>query len=213
MPLVGDVRAVVPQLTRALGEGRQAGPDLEKFIKDGKAELDQLAQDVLENSDGSGDVPCHTMRFIVECTKALPADGIMARDGGATVIFGWTYNQYKPNDVIWNQNYRRNLPLVYIVGVDFQWRLEVGLYKRTFGLGTAETGTHWSETVRFDKIAEGLGAHGEFVRLAEDIGPAIARGYARGGVTMIHVPIDPKANSEEMPKCEKFRTWYAEGMQ
>ena len=34
-----------------------------------------------------------------------------------------------------------------------------------------------------------------------------------GGCTVIHVPIDPKANSEEMPKYEKFRTWYAAGTQ
>jgi acetolactate synthase-1/2/3 large subunit len=27
------------------------------------------------------------------------------RDGGATVIFGWTYSQAKPRDVIWNQNF------------------------------------------------------------------------------------------------------------
>ena len=76
---------------------------------------------------------------------------------------------------------RRNLPLVCVVAVDFQWGLEVGVYKRTFGQGTAETGTHWSDKVRFDKIAEGLGAHGEFVTTADEIGPAIARAYARGG--------------------------------
>ena len=29
----------------------------------------------------------------------------MIRDGGATVIFQWTYSQCKPHDVIWNQNY------------------------------------------------------------------------------------------------------------
>ena len=27
------------------------------------------------------------------------------------------------------------------------------------------------------------------------------------------VCIDPKANSEEMPKYDRFRTWYAEGTQ
>lgn len=260
VPLVGDVRAVVPQLTRALGEGRAAGADLAKFMKDGQAELDELAAETLTKSDGTGNVGVHTSRFIVEATKAFPKDGIMIRDGGASVIFGWTYNQCKPNDVIWNQNYghigtglpyatgamladiaetgvtrpgmlvtsdssflfhiaelevavRRNLPLVCVVAVDFQWGLEVGVYKRTFGQGTAETGTHWSDKVRFDKIAEGLGAHGEFVKTAEEIGPAIARAYARGGPSVIHVPIDPKANSEEMPKYDKFRTWYAEGTQ
>jgi thiamine pyrophosphate-dependent acetolactate synthase large subunit-like protein len=264
VPLVGDVRAVVPQLCRALGKGREAGPDLAKFMKDGQAELDQLAVETLSKSDGTGDVPIHTSRFIVEATKAFPKDGIMIRDGGASVIFGWTYNQCKPNDVIWNQNYghigtglpyatgamladqaetgksrpgmlvtsdssflfhiaelevavRRNLPLVCVVAVDFQWGLEVGVYKRTFGLGTAETGTHWSNKVRFDKIAEGLGATGDYVTRADEIGPAIERAYARiaegGGPTVIHVPIDPKANSEEMPKYDKFRTWYAEGTQ
>ena len=260
VPLVGDVRAVVPQLTRALGEGRPAGEDLAKFMRDGQAELDQLAVETLSKSDGTGNVPIHTSRFIVETTKAFPKDGIMIRDGGASVVFGWTYNQCKPNDVIWNQNYghigtglpyatgamladqaetgkvrpgmlvtsdssflfhiaelevavRRNLPLVCVVAVDFQWGLEVGVYKRTFGHGTSETGTHWSDKVRFDKIAEGLGAHGEFCPTADDIGPAIARAYARGGPTVIHVPIDPKANSEEMPKYDRFRTWYAEGTQ
>jgi thiamine pyrophosphate-dependent acetolactate synthase large subunit-like protein len=260
VPLVGDIRAVVPQLSRALGTGRAAAPGLEKFMKDGAAELEQLAAESLTKTDGSGDVPMHTSRFVVEATKAFPKDGILIRDGGATVIFQWTYSQCKPHDVIWNQNYghigtglpyatgamladqaatgkqrpgmlltsdssflfhigelevavRKNLPLVCVVGVDFQWGLEVGVYKRTFGQGTPETGTHWSDKVRFDKIAEGFGAAGEFCRTAAEIGPAIKRAYERGGCTVIHVPIDPKANSEEMPKYERFRTWYAEGTQ
>ncbi len=260
VPLVGDIRAVVPQLSRALGEALPPAQGLAKFMKGGAAELEALAKETLEKSDGTGNTPIHTSRFIVEATRAFPEGGIMIRDGGATVIFGWTYNQCKPNDVIWNQNYghigtglpyatgamladiaatgktrpgmlvtsdssflfhigelevavRKNLPLVCVVAVDFQWGLEVGVYKRTFGQGTAETGTHWSDKVRFDKIAEGLGAYGEFVRTADEIGPAIARAYAHGGPAVIHVPIDPKANSEEMPKYEKFRTWYAEGTQ
>ena len=264
VPLVGDLRAVVPQLCRALGDGRAEAPGLRRFMKDGAEELEELAEETLTKSDGTGNVPIHTSRFIVEATKAFPPEGIMIRDGGASVIFGWTYNQCKPHDVIWNQNYghigtglpyatgamladqaetgkvrpgmlvtsdssflfhigelevavRKNLPLVCVVAVDFQWGLEVGVYKRTFGQGTAETGTHWSDKVRFDKIAEGFGAAGEFVKTADEIGPAIARAYAHiakgGGPTVIHVPIDPKANSEEMPKYERFRTWYAEGTQ
>lgn len=260
IPLVGDLRAVVPQLTRALGDWTGDSADLEKFMRDAQAELEELAAETLTKSDGTGDVPIHTSRFIVEATKAFPEDGIMIRDGGATVVFGWTYNQCKPNDVIWNQNYghigtglpyatgamladraatgrdrpgmlvtsdssflfhiaelevavRTGLTLVCVVGVDHQWGLEVGVYKRTFGHGTAETGVHWGKGVRMDKVAEGFGAHGEYVTTADEIGPAIARAYARGGTTVIHVPIDPKANSEEMPKYDKFRTWYAEGAQ
>jgi thiamine pyrophosphate-dependent acetolactate synthase large subunit-like protein len=198
----------------------------------------------------------HTARFVVEATKAFPEDGIMVRDGGATVIFQWTYSQAKPHDVVWNQNFghigtglpyavgasvadgrkkpvmlltsdssfmfaiaeletaaRLNLPLVCVVGVDNQWGLEVGVYKRTFGQGSLETGVHWSKDVRFDKIAEGFGCRGEYIDKPEDLGPAIERAYASGKVTVIHVPIDPKVNSEEMPSYDEFRTWYAEGTQ
>jgi len=261
VPLVGDLRGVVPQLVRALGDTPRApAPDLERYIRQEAEQLAALAEESRTKSDGSGDVPIHTSRFVVEATEAFPQDGILIRDGGATVIFQWTYSQCKPRDVIWNQNFghigtglpyatgamladqaatgkrrpgmlltsdssfmfhiaelevavRRKLPLVCVVGVDNQWGLEVGVYKRTFGQGTAETGTHWSQEVRFDKIGEGFGCHGEYVTRAEDIGPAIQRAYASGKVGVVHVVIDPKANSEEMPNYSEFRTWYAEGTQ
>jgi acetolactate synthase-1/2/3 large subunit len=180
----------------------------------------------------------------------------MVRDGGATVIFQWTYSQCKPHDVVWNQNFghlgtglpyalgaciadggkrpvmlttsdsaflfhigelevaaRLKMPLVVVVGVDHQWGLEVGVYKRTFGKGSAETGVHWSKDVRFDKIAEGFGCQGLYIEKAEELGPAIEKAYASGKPTVIHVPIDPNINSEEMPNYGEFRTWYAEGSQ
>jgi len=198
----------------------------------------------------------NTGQFVVKATKAFPKDGIMVRDGGATVIFQWTYSQCKPHDVIWNQNFghigtglpyavgasvadgkkrpvmlltsdssfmfhiaeletaaRQKLPLVCVVGVDHQWGLEVGVYKRTFGQGSLETGVHWSKDVRLDKVAEGFGCHGEYVEREEEIGPAIKRAYASGKPGVIHIPIDPKVNSEEMPSYDEFRTWYAEGTQ
>ncbi len=261
VPLVGDLRGVVPQLVRALEDTPRApAPDLERYIRQEAEQLAALAEESRTKSDGSGEVPIHTSRFVVEATRVFPQDGILIRDGGATVIFQWTYSQCKPHDVIWNQNFghigtglpyatgamladqaatgrrrpgmlltsdssfmfhiaelevaaRKKLPLGCVVGVDNQWGLEVGVYKRTFGQGTAETGTHWSEDVRFDKIGEGFGCHGEYVTRAEDIGPAIQRAYASGKVGVVHVVIDPKANSEEMPNYSEFRTWYAEGTQ
>lgn len=261
VPLVGDLRGVVPQLVAALKKTPRApAPSLAKFMQDGQAEINSLAEESLTRSDGSGEVPIHTSRFVVEATKAFPKDGILIRDGGATVIFQWSYSLCKPHDVIWNQNFghigtglpyatgamladfaatrkqrpgmlltsdssflfhigeletavRCKLPLVCVVGVDYQWGLEVGVYKRTFGHGTAETGTHWGKSVRFDKIGEGFGCHGEYVTKAADIGPAIKRAYDSGKVGVVHVVIDPKANSEEMPKYTEFRTWYAEGTQ
>ncbi|MBH0780746.1 thiamine pyrophosphate-binding protein [Nocardia bovistercoris] len=252
VPLVGDLRAVVPQLVDALRDTpRTATPELAKWIENDAARLAELAE-----TAPTGQSPVHPARLIVEATKAFPADGIMVRDGGATTIFGWTYSQAKPHDVIWNQNFghlgtglpyavgasvaegrkrpvmlvtgdssfqfqiaeletaaRLNLPLVCVVAVDYAWGLEVGVYKRTFGQGSLETGTHWSTETRFDKVAEGFGCYGEYVERDEDIAPAIKRAYASGRPGVIHVVVDPKANSEEMPSYDEFRTWYAEGTQ
>ncbi|MFC8528025.1 thiamine pyrophosphate-binding protein [Nocardia sp. NPDC057227] len=252
VPLVGDLRAIVPQLVAALKDTpRTATPELAGWIEQDAARLAELAE-----TAPSGQKQVHPARLIVEATKAFPPEGIMVRDGGATTIFGWTYSQAKPHDVIWNQNFghlgtglpyaigasvaegrkrplmlvtgdssflfhigeletaaRLNLPLVCVVAVDYSWGLEVGVYKGLFGQGSLETGTHWSTETRFDKIAEGFGCHGEYVEREEDIAPAIKRAYASGRPGVIHVVVDPKANSEEMPSYDEFRTWYAEGMQ
>jgi Thiamine pyrophosphate-requiring enzymes [acetolactate synthase, pyruvate dehydrogenase (cytochrome), glyoxylate carboligase, phosphonopyruvate decarboxylase] len=58
--------------------------------------------------------------------------------------------------------------------------LEVGVYKRTFEQPSPQPGVHWSKDVRFDKIAEGFGCHGEYVEKEDEIGPAIERAYASG---------------------------------
>ncbi|MEU5880601.1 thiamine pyrophosphate-binding protein [Spirillospora sp. NPDC047279] len=252
VPLVGDLRAVVPQLTEALKDSpRDPSPRLDEWIKQDAARLAELA-----GTAPSGMSPVHPARLIVEATRAFPADGIMVRDGGATTIFGWTYSQAKPHDVMWNQNFghlgtglpyaigasvaegrtrplmlitgdssfqfqiaeletaaRLGLPLVCVVAVDYAWGLEVGVYKRTFGQGSRETAVHWSTDTRLDKVAEGFGCHGEYVERDEDIAPAIKRAYSSGRPGVVHVAVDPKANSEEMPSYAEFRTWYAEGMQ
>ncbi|MGK8503058.1 thiamine pyrophosphate-binding protein [Nocardia asiatica] len=252
VPLVGDLRAVVPQLVEAMKETpRSPSAELAGWIEQDAARLAELAE-----TAPSGRSPVHPARLIVEATKVFPADGIMVRDGGATTIFGWTYSQAKPHDVIWNQNFghlgtglpyavgasvaegrkrpvmlitgdssfqfqiaeletaaRLNIPLVCVVAVDYAWGLEVGVYKRTFGPGSLETGVHWSTGTRLDKVAEGFGCYGEYVDRDEDIAPAVKRAYASGRPGVIHVAVDPKANSEEMPSYDEFRTWYAEGTQ
>jgi acetolactate synthase-1/2/3 large subunit len=258
VPLVGDLRTVVPQLTAALKDSpRKASADLAQWI-----EIDKQRLVDLDKSAPNLDGPMHTARWVVEATKAFPENGIHVRDGGGTVIFTWTYLMAKPHDVVWNQNFghlgtglpyaigasvadggkrpvlfttsdsaflfhigelevaaRLNLPIVTVVGVDNQWGLEVGVYKRTFGHGkTTEPGVHWSKAVRFDKIAEGLGCVGKYVEKAEDLGPAIKEAFASGKPTVIHVPIDPVANhggneNKDTPNYDEFRTWYAEGQQ
>lgn len=252
VPLVGDLRSIVPQLVDALRDTpRKPSPEMANWIEQDAAQLAELAE-----SAQLGSSPVHPARLIVESTKVFPEDGIMVRDGGATTIFGWTYSQAKPHDVIWNQNFghlgtglpyavgasvadgarrpvmlvtgdssfmfqiaeletavRLGLPLVCVVAVDYAWGLEVGVYKRNFGPDSLETGVHWDERTRLNIVAEGFGCYGEYVERDEDIAPAIKRAYAAGKPGVIHVAVDPKANSEEMPSYDEFRTWYAEGQQ
>jgi acetolactate synthase-1/2/3 large subunit len=99
-PLVGDIRDVVPQLLEALKDTpRQPSAEFgtwKQMQKDFKAKL--LAE------VPSGTTPVHPARFIVEATKVIPENAIYAADGGSVTIFGWTYSQFKPRDLVWNQN-------------------------------------------------------------------------------------------------------------
>ncbi len=102
VPLVGDLRTVVPQLSAALKDNPRAEhPDLARWIQEDKDRLAALAQQ--DFSTDSGRV--HTAQWVVEATGAMPENAIHARDGGGTVIFTWTYLQSKPHDVVWNQNF------------------------------------------------------------------------------------------------------------
>lgn len=247
VPLVGDLRDVVPQLVEALKDSpRTPSPELDGWIEmHAKYQADLLA------AAPSGGKLVHTARLVVEATKNLPNDTVFVRDGGAVSIFGWTYPQNKPLDMIWNQNLghlgtglpyaigaqvavgdsrrvvlltsdstflfhtteletaaRKNLPVVVVVGVDYAWGLEVGACRSIFGEDVKPTEAYWSRSVRFDKVAEGLGCHGEYVEREEDIAPAVERALASGKPAVIHVPIDPEANATESPNYEEFKSWY-----
>jgi thiamine pyrophosphate-dependent acetolactate synthase large subunit-like protein len=248
-PLVGDLRDIVPQLTEGLkNTPRTASPELEGWIalqREFKAEV--LA------SVPSNMTPVHTARFIVEATKDLPSDTILVRDGGSVSIFGWTYSQYQPRDLVWNQNtghlgtglpyaigaalategqrpvvlvtgdssflfhiseletaVRKNLPVVTIIGCDYAWGLEVGCWRKQVGPDSPETEAHWGDWVRFDKIAEGFGAYGQYVEREEDIAPAVQRAIASGRPSVIQVPIDKVVNAMEAPNYEEFKSWYTD---
>lgn len=102
VPLVGDLRTVVPQLSAGLKDKPRAEhAELGRWIEEDKQRLASLA--VQDFSTPSGRM--HTGEWVIEATKAMPEDAIHVRDGGCTVIFTWTYLQSKPRDVIWNQNF------------------------------------------------------------------------------------------------------------
>ncbi len=248
VPLVGDLRAVVPQLVEGLaGAQRERTPEfdalLEKHAQHRKERDAQLPPP---------SVPVHPSVFAYEVTKAFPKDAVFVRDGGALTIFAWEYNQQKPTDLVWNQNFghlgtglpyaigaqlavgdsqrvmlyssdsaflfhiseietavRLKLPIICVVGCDYAWGLEVRAYRTIVGPESAETGSHWGK-VRLDKIAEGFGAHGEYVENAEDIGPAIERALASGKPAVVQIPIDGKENAGQPPNYDEYKTWYTD---
>ncbi|WP_232132117.1 thiamine pyrophosphate-binding protein [Luteimonas sp. BDR2-5] len=105
---------------------------------------------------------------------------------------------------------RKNLPILCIVGCDYAWGLEVRVYRGMFGPDTTETEAHWGNQLRLDKIAEGFGAHGEYVDRTEDIAPAVARALASGKPAVVQVVIDGVANARDVPGHDEYKNWYTD---
>ena len=246
VPLLGDLRDIVPQLHTALrNEPRQLSENVKSLI-----EMHKKHRREYLTAAPAGMQPMHPGRLMVEATKAIPKDAVFVRDGGATSIYTWTYAQVTPTDSIWNQNFghlgtglpyaigaqlvvgkkrrvvlvsgdsaflfhtseletavRKNLPVICIVACDYAWGVEVRGYRGMLG-DSPETEAHWGKHLRLDKVAEGYGAHGEYVDREEDIGPAIERARASGKPAVIHIPIDGTANARDVPGHEEYSTWY-----
>lgn len=113
VPLVGDLRGVVPQLIEALGSISKTVPaNVKTAIDKNAAEFKALCDPVPTTSQ-----PIHTGRLAIEATKVLPKDTIIVRDGGASGLFFSLMNQLKPTDAIWNSNYGAVGPgLPYAIG-------------------------------------------------------------------------------------------------
>jgi acetolactate synthase I/II/III large subunit len=251
VPLVGDLRAIVPQLTAAVKSQTHALPaELAGWTRTHAAEQKQLLDAVSTQSR-----PIHTGRLAVEATRVLPKDAVIVRDGGSSGLWFGGLCQITPRDAMWNSNYgavgpglpyalgaqlavggrrrvvlltgdssimfhiseletavRKQLPVICIVAVDHAWGIEVASYKANFGPDTTAPEARWNTQVRLDKTAESFGAHGEYVERAEDIGPAVLRALASGKPALVHVAVDPVANSSfaGLPGFAEFRTWYGE---
>ncbi|MGY0650861.1 thiamine pyrophosphate-binding protein [Luteimonas sp. A537] len=251
VPLVGDLRSVVPQLSAAVkGTVDRRCAKLAGWAA-AHADLKQKALASVPTTSK----PIHPATLAVEATRVLPKDAVIVRDGGSSSLFFTEFLQMRPRDFFWNQNYgsigpglpyavgaqvavgdsrrvvlltgdssfqfhiaeletavRKNLPVVSVIWVDHAWGIEVASYRASLGKDTAETEGHWGKQVRFDRIAEGFGAHGEYVDRAEDIAAAVERALASGKPAVVHVEIDPEANADmpNFPGIKEFRTWYGE---
>jgi len=85
---------------------------------------------------------------------------------------------------------REKLKLTTVVFAEGSWTMEepseLAVYGRTFG---TEMGT-----VRWDKVGEGLGCHGEYVERLADLGPALERARANAAPAVVCVRTEVAAN-------------------
>lgn len=92
---------------------------------------------------------------------------------------------------------RHNIPVVVVVNNDCAWGMIKHSQELSIGkdrLQCAELGTR-----HYEKLAEGLGGHGEFVTKDEEIIPALERAFASGKPACVNVMTDPTVTSPATP--------------
>ena len=82
---------------------------------------------------------------------------------------------------------RCGLAYVAVVGNDACWNAERQIQLRTYGAARAR-GCELLPT-RYDRVAEGFGAHGEHVARASELAPALERAARAGRVACVNVAI------------------------
>ena len=85
---------------------------------------------------------------------------------------------------------REKLKITFVVMSEGEWTMEVpneqARWGKTFGTSMGE--------IRWDKVAEGLGGHGEYVDSITELAPALARAKAHDGPALICVRTSLAAN-------------------
>lgn len=88
---------------------------------------------------------------------------------------------------------RQDIPIVCVVANDGAWNQirdpQVTLYGEERAVATA-----LNPGARYDLLAKAMGAHGEHVTQAKEVGPAIERAFATRKASVVNVPIDRATN-------------------
>ena len=83
---------------------------------------------------------------------------------------------------------RHNLPVVAVMGNNGIWGLEKHPMEFLYGYSVA---ADLQPGLRYDKVVEDLGGHGELVERPEDLKPAVERAFSSGKPALVNVLTDP----------------------
>jgi acetolactate synthase-1/2/3 large subunit len=86
---------------------------------------------------------------------------------------------------------RENAPVMVVVNCDSRWSMELPSQLAEFPDRLIGLDHH---PVRYDRVAAGLGCHGEYVDKPEQMAPALERASESGLPAVIHVAGDRDAN-------------------
>ena len=82
---------------------------------------------------------------------------------------------------------RHNIPVVIVMGNDSVWGIDYHQQMQLYGRSVATT----LLPTRYDKMAEALGAHGEYVSDVEQLPGALSRAVAVDGPSLVMVQTRP----------------------
>jgi len=84
---------------------------------------------------------------------------------------------------------RQNLPVTVVINNDMQWGMSK--HGQVLAWGAGNTIATELGVVHYERAAQGLGAHGEFVDRAEDVAPALKRALDSGRAACVNIMTDP----------------------
>ena len=80
---------------------------------------------------------------------------------------------------------RHNIAITTVMGNDSAWGIDKNFQLAYFGRAVSTD----LRFVRYDKVVEDLGGHGEYIERAEDISPALERAMASGKPSLININV------------------------
>ncbi|GAB4338367.1 MAG: thiamine pyrophosphate-binding protein [Candidatus Abyssubacteria bacterium] len=89
---------------------------------------------------------------------------------------------------------REKLPIIVIINCDYQWGMEAPGQIMEFGGPEFMVGVaHYP--IRYDKIAQAMDCHGEYVENVHELRPALERALGSGEPAVVHVVTNKEANT------------------